>query len=243
MNSNVDSPVSSLPADVTWQAQAEAERFFGAGPIADWHAPATPAAPRRWPLWLAAASGLVVAALLVSLNGWASDDDAEPEWPATGDPADDLIDTPATTQPPKPSVAKTTAEPTLNITRHGREWRIEAIGVSRLEAAQRLAQASGSPLLGNTEPLAAARPLHLSWQGRGAANAWQAVLGPELSFAAQCGAMRCRVWLLGTSTSGPAPMPALHRPPTVTPMPEAVEVALAPPASESADPRIASHHD
>jgi hypothetical protein len=253
MSGTPDSQLSSLPADVTLQAQAEAERFFGAGPIADWHAPAPPACSSRWPLWLAAASGLAAAALVIGPGGWARDDDRVPAASALGDPADDLIDTPPAAQLPTLPVEKTSqalASPTLNITRRGAEWRIEALGVSRLEAAQRLAQASGSPLLGDTASLAAARPLHLSWQGRSAAGAWQAVLGPEVSFATQCSAARCRVWILDQSTTEQGRASAMPTQFVATPMPAvpvsvtvAVNVAAAAPQSDSTDARIAAHHD
>ena len=198
----------------------------------------------RRALALAAASCLAGIAIAAGV-GWIRDGDALPEPRAASTPADDIIDAPpaapvptrAVQAPPPPL-----SSPMLNITRRGAEWRIEAVGVSRLVAAQRLAQASGSPMFGDVALLAAAHPLHLRWQGRGAASAWQAVLGQEVSFATQCGAVHCRVWIIGASATeqDPAPTPRL---PPLTP-PAMVDVAAAPPPpSDSPEPRIAAHHD
>lgn len=240
---------AALPAGVQAQARAEAERFFGDGPVVAWRPSSHWSLPTlRWrrTLELAAAGCLAVAAIAAGV-GWTRDDAILPELHAVPDRADDVVDAP----PAAPAPARAAQAPppsplpTLNITRRGAEWRIEAVGVSRLVAAQRLAQASGSALLGDTAQLAGARPLHLDWHGRDAAGAWQAVLGQEVSFAAQCGAVRCRVWIIEASAKGPLPMQdaAPIAPPTTTTATATVEATAAPPRSDSPDPRIAAHHD
>ena len=243
---------SSLPADVAAQAQAEAERFFGDGPIAAWRpssARAEPTSSSRRALWLVAAGCLVVPALVAVAAGagWARNDDTRPESPASSDLADDVTDEPLHVQLPTPvmqTMPAPLASATLNITRRGAEWRIEATGVSRLVAAQRLAQSSGSTVFGDIAPLAANRPLRLSWQGHGVASAWQAVLGPEVSFATQCGTVRCRVWILEAGRNGQGPAPTPRVPSTIVPAaPVTGELAAPPPPSDSAEPRIAAHHD
>jgi hypothetical protein len=231
-----------LPAGVQALAQAEAERHFGDGPVAAWHPSGALAAPmpslrRGW--WLAAAACLGLAAV-AAVAWWAGHRDALPEAPVAVT-QEDGADTPTLMPlPPRPELATAPPpSPSLNITRHDGVWRIEADGVSRLVAAQRFAQASGSPLLGNTMPLAATRPLHLRWQGRDPAAAWQAVLGSDVSFAMRCGASRCRVWIAeaGTSPEVAAPRGAAAAPAAT------VGVAEAAPQSDSADPRVAAHHD
>lgn len=245
---------SSLPAGVEAQAQAEAERFFGAGPAPAWQpagAPHQPRPGRRWAWWLGAASCLVVVSVAALLAGawWMPDENgAGVEPPVAGDPAGDLIDEPLPVRlpahvPARPVAAAAPPSPTLNITRRGAEWRIEAVGVSRLLAAQRLAQVSGSPLSGNFDLLAASPPLQLSWQGRGAAGAWQAVLGSGVNYAAQCGRQRCRVWIIEAGAGGALPAPAPRPPVIAAPALASVDVAAAPPQSASTDPRVAAHHD
>jgi hypothetical protein len=242
---------SSLAADVAAQAQAEAERFFGDGPIAAWRPPRARAGSTPWSRravrWVAAGC-LAVPALLavVAGAGWARNDDTLPESPVSSEPTDDVTDAPLHVQLPTPAVRTTSApltSATLNITRRGAEWRIEAMGVSRLVAAQRLAQSSGSTVFGNIAPLAATRPLRLSWQGQGVAGAWQAVLGSEVSFAMQCGTVRCRVWILEAGTNGQGPALTPRVPSLVPAAPATGEMAAAPPQSDSSEPRIAAHHD
>lgn len=252
MSETHDAQPSSLPPDVASQAQAEAERFFGDGPVASWQPPAASGKPGWWrrTVWLAAAGCIAVAAgigAVAGAGGWTGADEAQPQPPVASDPADDIVDEPPMQQPVTARAGEAAprllSSPTLSITRRGAEWRIEAVGVSRLAAAQRLAQASGSPLLGNTATLAGARPLDLRWQGRNAAGAWRAVLGPEVNFAMQCGAARCRVWIIETGAQEQASPTMLRVPAVASPPPWAIDVAAAPSASDSADPRVAAHHD
>jgi hypothetical protein len=178
-----------------------------------------------------------------------------PDGDPAADPEGDIVDE-AEPEPEPPRLpAARPIEPAspdapLAITRHGKEWRIEAHGASRLLAAQRLAQASGSSLLGDTALLAATRPLDLEWRGRSAAGAWQAVLGREISFVSECNASRCRVHVLGAQAdtrSAPVSLPlALAARPEI-PLPSTEPPAAPADApsrpTDSADPRVAAHHD
>jgi hypothetical protein len=189
-------------------------------------------------------------ATVAVLLAWPSADDENAiDLRVATDPAQDVIDEPVPPPATPARSAATSPHPAaagalLNVTRVGREWRIDAVGASRLMAAQRLAQASGSPLLGDVAALATARPLDLQWQGRDVAGAWRAVLGSEVSFATHCASpSRCRVWVLG-ATDGAGNTPVLAAPAhAAIPLPPSIDVALTPPASDSADPRIAAHHD
>lgn len=244
----------SLPPEVERLAEAEAERFYGDGPAAAWQ----PAPQWTWPtraikraLWVALAL-LAVAAITTAavMRAWPSADDENAiDLRVANDPAQDVIDEPVPAAAPPPPSTATAPHPVVpgtlfNVTRLGREWRIDAMGASRLMAAQRLAQASGSLLLGDVAILAEARPLDLQWQGRDVAGAWRAVLGSEVSFATHCASpSRCRVWVLGAHDgSGSAHVLAAPAR-TPIPLPVSGEVALAPPASDSPDPRVAAHHD
>jgi hypothetical protein len=259
----------SVLASVQAEAQVEASRFFGDTPVQAWSPPNpwVPALARgARVLGLIAAVCCVLAAVIGGV-AWSFLREAPPEPPsvdelvtdaaddALDDRVDDVVDDvvddfanePASVAAPlRHTAAQDTAatSPLLNITRQGAEWRIEAVGVSRMQVAQRLSQVSGSPLSGDVAALAATRPVRLSWHGRNTAGAWQAVLGHEVSFATQCSTRRCRVWIAGAGTAdaGPAPPRAL---PVIAPppMPAAMELAAAPPQSDSADPRVAAHHD
>lgn len=247
----------SVLATTQAEAQVEASRFFGDEPVQTWR-PSNPWVPallrRARMLGLAAAACCVLVAVIGGL-AWGLLHEAPIETPAVGDVVDDVVDNfeseaPA---PPRQAVAQVAAaapSPLLNITRQGAGWRIEAFGVSRMQVAQRLSQVSGSALSGDLAALAATRPMQLSWQGRGAASAWQAVLGHEVSFATQCNTRRCRVWIAGADAATASPAPASPAPPRALPvtvpppMPATTErAAVAPPPSDSADPRIAAHHD
>lgn len=252
------------PTELHAAAQAEADRFFGDAPAAPWQpGDARPvASPRPLVLGVVAAALAIGAALATSrlFAGAAPQAVAEalPRHLAvpptrehaspTGDPDDDLIDEPSPPRPQAPvapaDVAQAAGNAQLAVTRHGRGWRIDAAGASRLLVAQRLADATGSSLRGDVSLLASTRPLDLHWQGRGAAQAWQAVLGQELSFLTQCSASRCQVWLLhaGADTAPALPPP---RPQILLPGTEAIEVAAAPALrqADSTDPRVAAHHD
>lgn len=237
----------SVLATTQAEAQAEASRFFGDDPVQTW-SPSNPWLPTlkrqaRVLGWVAAAC-CVLAALIGGVAWALLHEEASIEAPAVNDVVDNFED--EVPPPPRRATAPDTAlpAPTLNITRQGGVWHIEAFGVSRMQVAQRLSQVSGSALSGDLAALATARPLQLNWQGRGAAGAWQAVLGHEVSFATQCNTRRCRVWIAGAGTADASPaqpraMPVIVPPP----MPVSMEVAAAPPPSDSADPRVAAHHD
>jgi hypothetical protein len=237
-----DSGLASTQAE----AQVEASRFFGDEPVQAWSPsnPWWPALLQRARLlgWVAACC-CVLAAVIGGMV-WAFF--YHP--PIETNMADDVVDNfeNEAPVPPRPGLAQHTTppSPTLNITRRGAEWHIEAFGVSRMQVAQRLSQVSGSPLSGDLAALAATQPVQLSWQGRGAASAWQAVLGHEVSFATQCSTRRCRVWIAGAGSAGTPPTPPTAMPGMVQPpMPANVEVAAAAPQSDSEDPRVAAHHD
>ena len=250
------------PMEMQAAAQADADRFYGDGPAQPWQpGDDEPAAP-RWP-WVVA--GVMV--LITAATGWAAtryiDSLTTPAQPRTalaapqrdvasltGDPDEDLIDDPAPAPRPAAQTPMQPGSTQFTVSRQRREWHIEANGASRLLVAQRLAEVTGSSLRGDLSLLNTTRPLDLQWQGRGALQAWQAVLGQELSFLTQCSASRCRVWLLqagqGHDTAFQMPPP---RPIIPLPSVETIEVAAASPAasstrpSDSSDPRVAAHHD
>lgn len=235
-----DNPLARMQA----RAQADADRHFGDGPVAPWQPLSAVQAPTpwRWRPWLAAAAGLALAALAAGA-AWRGALDSRPE------PTQDVVEAlPALPLPPRPAPAAPVVAPasTLNIARQGAEWRIDAVGVTRLAAAQRLAQASGSSLSGDVAPLALGRPLQLQWHGRDVATAWQLVLGSGVSFATQCSAARCRVWVVDAGTLAPE---AASAQPSAKPLatPAAPDTALnaspPPTPSDSADSRVAAHHD
>lgn len=267
MTGRDDDATELLLADTLAPAEAEADRHFGSGPVAAWRPPgrgAWHAPSRRVVLALAAAA--LVASGAAAVARWlpagqavaaetaaALDSDSEPSpvpSPAPLAPVDDTGETAA----PWPDSTRAAAA-TLNISRHGRTWHIDATGVSRLLAAQTFAQLSGSPLRGSIDALAGSRPLDLHWQGRDPARAWQALLGSEVSYALQCDARRCQAWIVGEGTAGPfeprratpvahATRPALPAPIAVpAPMPLPAEPMPAVPQADSADPHVASHHD
>lgn len=254
-----DAPLSSLPMEVHAEAQAEADRFYGEGPATPWQPGGESfVSPKRIGIVVAAVVAIIIV-LGLALATLRAIDPTAPEGlspraqlrgdiespTGTGNPDDDIIDEPAPVSPPAPArVAMVPGSRQVAITRRGREWHIEAAGASRLFAAQRLAEATGSSLRGDVSLLATTRPLDLDWKGRGAAQAWQAVLGQELSFLTQCNAARCQVWLL---QAGDGSAPVLDTPRAAIPMPtiEPVDVAAAPAVrpSDSPEPRVAAHHD
>lgn len=245
------------PLEIQAAAQADADRFYGDGAAPPWQPGDDGLETARWPWVLAGALVLIVAACGFATRRYI-DDLTTPVAPRstlvtpardaaslTGDPDDDLIDEPAPA--PKPAVAPMPPGSTqFTVSKQRREWRIEAHGASRLLVAQRLAEATGSSLRGDLSLLNATRPLDLQWQGRRAAQAWQAVLGQELSFLSQCSASRCRVWLLHAGNPDETVF-RLPPPRPVIPLPSAETVELAAASatrqSDSADARVAAHHD
>jgi hypothetical protein len=199
-------------ADAVRAAQTQAERHFGDGPVTPWEAPSSPArASRPKPGWAAGAVlpsmiGLIAMAMAGARQSEPAGVVVEPalalEPAASSRPSEEA--------PGFDDAAPSVVEPaSMQLGRVGATWHLDARGVSRLEAAQRLAEASGSTLHGSLEALAGARPLHLQWQGRSLAEAWSRLLGSELNYALQCRAERCQAWIVGTAgTVAPTAVPA-----------------------------------
>lgn len=266
-----DSAAGELPlADTLAPAEAEADRHYSNGPVAAWR-------PSRRGAWhapsrrvvLAVTASALVATGAAAVARWMpagpamaaeptplADNDSEPSPEPSPEPLAPIDDDAGEAAAPWPDSTRA-ATPTLNITREGRTWHIDATGVSRLLAAQTFAQLSGSPLRGSVDALAGSRPLDLHWQGRDPAHAWQALLGSELSYALQCDARRCQAWIVGDGAvrpSGPgraatvalAPR-ANHTIAAAIAIPAQTPLAAQPmpavPQADSPDPHVASHHD
>lgn len=248
--------MAAIPVDVQAAAQADADRFFGDMPARPWPAGDDGPARSRWPWVLSAAALLILAAAAWASTQYIDDlttprdkyDMPPPRETAslTGDPDEDLVDEPAPAPKPASPSPVQPGSTQFSVSRQRREWHIEAHGASRLRVAQALAEATGSSLRGDLSLLNAAWPLDLRWQGHRAAQAWQAVLGQELSFLTQCSGSRCSVWLLQAGDTTDTTF-RLAPPRPVIPVPSAATSELAPmPAaqpSDSADPRVAAHHD
>jgi hypothetical protein len=228
------------------QAQLEALRRFGDGPATPWQ----PDVPVRG---LVLRSLLVIAAgAAIAATAWAlapSDPDVA-DAPTASAPEsarieasvqdEDIVDADPAPMPGAPlptSPARQDVGPaSLVVERAGAGWRIDAAHASRLDAARRLAQLSGSPLLGATELIAGTRPLDLRWQGRDLAGAWQAVLGPELNYLLQCRRDRCQAWIVAAAEPG-ANQPLTSPPPVMT---QAVDT---PARADTGDQPDRLHHD
>ncbi|HEY0883712.1 MAG TPA: hypothetical protein VGE20_00430 [Ramlibacter sp.] len=89
----------------------------------------------------------------------------------------------------------------LLIARERGVWRIRADAASRHEAAQTLAELSGTQLPAGLEALRSTRPLDLQWEGHDLAQAWQAVIGDEANYALKCSPRRCMAWLVAVAQS------------------------------------------
>jgi hypothetical protein len=186
------------------QAQAEAQRLFGDGPVAPWQARRAGRSVARatriaalcgGAVLLAAAALAAVVSKTATQGSEASQPDADQSVPAMAQAEASA----ASVMTPEPSAPEPAAAmpSTLTIVRVASEWRIDAVAASRADAAQQLARLSGTPLLGAASLLAQARPLNLHWQGRDLAAAWQAVFGAEINYALQCKRDRCRAWFIG----------------------------------------------
>jgi hypothetical protein len=229
------------------QAQLEALRLFGDGPATPWQ-PDVPV-----PALLLRGLLVIAAGTAIAATAWAfaaSDPDAgdaptasvaEPARIDTAAQDEDIVDAepspmPGTPLPPTP--ARQDVQPAaLVIERAGTGWRIDASHAPRLDAARRLARLSGSPLLGATELIAGTQPLDLRWQGRDLADAWQAVLGPDLNYALQCRRDRCQAWIVAAAEPG-AKLPLPSSPPDA--MAQGIDAAPRPDAGDQPD-RL--HHD
>ncbi len=239
---NDAAPVASEAlSQVHAQAQIEALRRFGDGPATPWRPdlPLRAIARRMLPLPAAFAAIAAIAVTAWAFASSGADTDAAPT-AAADEPAhidavadDDIVDA---SPVPTPSL-QSPGPATLVVERAGTRWRIDADHASRLEAARRLSELSGSPLLGATELLAGTRPLDLRWQGRDLAGAWQAVLGPDLNYALQCRRDRCQAWIVAAAEAGANPSLPSAPPPVVT---QAIEAA---PRADAGDMPDRLHHD
>lgn len=223
------------------QAQIEALRRFGDGPATPWQPdlPLRVVALRGLPVMAAVAAIAAIAATAWAFAPSGADTIAAPtataDEPVRVDAAadDDIGDA----QPLPMPALQSPGLATLVVEHAGTRWRIDADHASRLEAARRLSELSGSPLLGATELLAGTRPLDLRWQGRDLAGAWQAVLGPDLNYALQCRRDRCQAWIVAAAEPGTnLPLPPAS-PPAVA---QAIEAA---PRSDAGDVPDRLHHD
>ena len=137
----------------------------------------------------------------------------------------DLLSTmqaPAPTTGVHPELAAQPAERLL-IARERGVWRIRADAASRHEAAQTLAELSGTHLPAGLEALRSTRPLDLQWEGHDLAQAWQAVIGDQANYALKCSQRRCMAWVVAVAQShaargltttleaAPAPVAAVQR--------------------------------
>lgn len=210
------------------EAQADADRRFGDGPVQPWEPPPVLSDATRRRLAVVALASLLATALLVAIAmaNAAPSVEAVPAEPATPAPAAVTEDAFSEEEEALPVATSTPeAAPSFALERRGPEWHLSAQGAARQEVVERLAQASGATLHGSPDALAAARPVQLQWQGRSLAQLWPRVLGPELNFALQCRRERCEVWILGTAGEGarsiapPLPSLAIEMPTLPLPMP------------------------
>lgn len=185
------------------EAQADADRRFGHGPVQPWEPPPVLSDATRRRLAIVAAASLLATALLVALAvartaPAAEAASVEPLLPPVPTPVDaDEVDEEDSDRPePAPADASS-----LALDRHGAEWQLSAQAAPRLEVIRLLAEASGSRLHGSPDAWARARVLHLQWRGRSLAHAWPLVLGNDVSYALQCGRDRCEVWVLGPASA------------------------------------------
>ncbi|MGD9835643.1 MAG: hypothetical protein AB7U92_23075 [Piscinibacter sp.] len=190
------------------EAQADADRRFGDGPVQPWEPPPVLSESTRRRLAIVALASLLATALLVAMAvaktaAAPATAPAEPARPAVDGPVGDTMqdethddgdDGGDVAAPPVPAPAEATG---LALERHGAEWRLSAQGAPRHEVLHRLVEASGSRLHAAPETLADARPVRLHWQGPALAPVWPLVLGHDLSYALQCRRDRCEVWILG----------------------------------------------
>lgn len=212
------------------EAQADADRRFGDGPVQPWEPPPVLSETTRRRLAVVAVASVLATALLVAIAVAQATPAAEPmprdplPLPLADAPADD-----DTEEAPPPVPSAPAAAPVLSLERHGADWHLSARGVVRDDVVQRLAEASGATLHGWPDAAAGARPLQLHWQGRSLAQLWPIVLGPELNFALQCRRERCDVWILGAVRADSAaiapslPSASFEPPAPPLPMPGADE--------------------
>ncbi len=215
------------------EAQADADRRFGDGPVQPWEPPPVLSDATRRRLAMMALVSLLAAALFAAMavaktTAAARAVPAEPMQPPASLPA---VVVASEVEAPDPPAPPTVTPPGLVFERQGAGWRLAANGAVRQEVVRRLVEASGSRLYGSPDAMADARPLRLQWQGRALAQVWPLVLGPDLSYALQCRRDRCDVWILGpagttaTVASTGAPPVARELPPAALPMPMPMPIA------------------
>lgn len=186
------------------EAQADADRRFGNGPVQPWEPPPVLSDATRRRLAIVAVASLLATALLVAMAVARTAPAAEA---ASVEPLLPLVPTTPADGEEGHDEAADRAEPvraevsSLALDRHGAEWQLSARGAPRLEVMRLLAEASGSRLHGSPDAWARARVLHLQWRGRSLAHAWPLVLGNDVSYALQCGRDRCEVWVLGPASA------------------------------------------
>lgn len=260
---NLSTAAAGALSDVHAQAQAQAARMFGAGPVQAWQPQRRSGLAGVRPVVVA---GALVTCALVSgmvLGAWRVAPTADSALPPPAVPAPparaDLGRQDARPRPPSTQQHGVTAEApepgSLSVSRRGSRLRIEARGASRLDTARRLAAATASSLQGDPGVLGSAPALTLRWQGSDVEQAWRAVLGPSTNYALQCRRQRCSAWILDgdmAAASVPGPMPTLAASPSVVgTLPPLAEVAPAlafvatggPGGQRRPDPRVAARHD
>jgi hypothetical protein len=249
--SAVDSAMLAAQAS----AQADADRHFGDAAATPWRpARSDGARRRRAAVWIALLSLALFA--VASAMRWFGSAEARVSPQSAAAPVA-VMD--ATTGGPAPHEAapmpvdQPSPPPSMRVERRGGLWHIDADGVAREAAVRQLAQTTGSTITGSPAALATARPLRLHWRGNDLARAWAMVLTDHVSFATQCGALRCQVWLVdppakagaianrkGLALAGRTPYGSAAAP--KAPITTADVISTVAP-SDSTDPRVAAHHD
>jgi hypothetical protein len=182
-------------------AQADADRFHGGALPLPWCPQRRRVAARRG--LLAALALALGAGVAGGVARQGSDPVVAVSIAQAAAPVEAPMVEPAPT--PAPQITVTPAPRRATLHRHGAALTIDVAAMPLADAVQRLAALTGSRLIGDPAVLAAARPLTLAWRGADPAAAWHAVLRDEASYAIECTAARCRVWLLGAAALGAAP--------------------------------------
>ena len=203
-------PLESL-AQLRVLAERDASRYAGAEPTPGRRSAKPPRFSRvwRWSVRIGAIALLgmalwVLAAVRVTLAP--SDDDSAAV--ASSVELQPTMQVQVQVQAPAPAPttgghSELAAQPAarLLIARERGVWRIRADAASRHEAAQTLAELSGTQLPAGLEALRSTRPLNLQWEGHDLAQAWQAVIGDEANYALKCSPRRCMAWLVAVAQS------------------------------------------
>lgn len=207
------------------EAQADADRRFGDGPVQPWEPPPVLSESTRRRLAVVALASALATAVLVAIAvaKTAPPVDPLPVQPLPSAPEAVFDDDVPQQDAPPSGPAPVISAPSFALERRGAHWHLSSQGLERQSVMQRLAEASGATLHGWPDAAAASRPVQLQWQGRSLAQLWPLVLGPELNFALQCRGERCEVWILAPARPGAAPMvsslPSVSLEPAVLPLP------------------------